>query len=153
MPARSQITLVAWLHQSHPHDPADGARQDPVVSPVTRWDFRAFFGKGYSVKRSFTSEELEKLYPVAKAIEMATGIRPSPMQVHRYTTRNGSAGIVLPTVFLGGRKLSYLSDVVQWIADVTAKRQTMTRTVTSVKPSSDAKRHSKSEAFLKREGV
>ena len=37
--------------------------------------FRAFFGKGHFMKRSFcstfsSSEEPEKLYPVAKVIEM-----------------------------------------------------------------------------------
>lgn len=104
------------------------------------------------MKRSFSSEELETLYPVAKAIEMVTGIRPGPMQVHRYTTRKGSSGILLPTVFLGGRKLAYLADVLQWIADVTAARQAMTRTVTS-RPLEEAKRHARSEAFLQSEGV
>lgn len=93
----------------------------------------------------------EYYLPVAKAIEAVTGIRPSPMQLHRFTNQ-GSAGVVLPTVFLGRRKLTRVSDVKQWIADVTAKRQSMTRTVTS-RPSEDAKRHAKSEAFLRSEGV
>ena len=104
----------------------------------------------FSSPSSFS--EPGKLYPVAKVIEMVTGVRPSPMQLHRYTTGKGSSGIVLPTVFLGGRKMTCVSDVKQWIADVTTKRQSLTRTVTS-RPSENAKRHAKSEAFLKSEGV
>ena len=106
----------------------------------------------YFMDRTFCSTESENLYPVAKVIEMVTGVRPRPMQLHRYTTGKGTSGIVLPTVFLGGRKMARVSDVKQWIADVTAKRQSMTRTVTS-RPLEDAKRHAKSEAFLRSEGV
>lgn len=104
----------------------------------------------FSSPSSFS--EPGRLYPVAKVIEMVTGVRPSPMQLHRYTTGKGTSGIVLPTVFLGGRKMTCVSDVQQWIADVTAKRQSMTRTIVT-KPSEVAKRHAKSEAFLRSEGV
>lgn len=97
------------------------------------------------------SHEFEKLQTVAKAIEIVTGIRPSPMQVHRHTTV-GSAGIVLQTTFLGGRKFTCVSDVRQWIVDVTAKRHAMTRTMIS-RPAAEAKRQAQSQAFLDSEGV
>lgn len=45
----------------------------------------------------------EKLFPLAKAVEKATGQRPHPSTLHRWRLR-GIQGVRLETVRLGGRR-------------------------------------------------
>ncbi len=49
--------------------------------------------------------ENEKLLPLVDAVERATGQRPHLSTALRWATR-GSKGIVLESVFLGGRRLT-----------------------------------------------
>lgn len=62
----------------------------------------------------YSSEDLE---PVASAVERVTGRRPSASTWHRWRLR-GVRGVQLPTVLVGGRRLTSRAAVIAWLRRV-----------------------------------
>ena len=63
----------------------------------------------------------EALYPLAIAVERATGQRPHPSTLHRWRLR-GIAGVRLETVRVGGRRLCSVEAVRRFVDRVTLAR-------------------------------
>lgn len=63
----------------------------------------------------------DRMYPVAAAVERLTGQRPHPTTVCRWCHK-GSAGIVLPSLIVSGRRMTSLEAVGEWLHDVTDAR-------------------------------
>lgn len=89
----------------------------------------------------------EQLFPLPNAIEKATGIRPSISTAHRWRlcTRNP-----LPTVKLGGRRLTSVEAVKRWVAVANKANQQEVRSPNSIanqKSSKDIERGLKEEGL------
>jgi hypothetical protein len=65
--------------------------------------------------------EGEKLYPVVRAVELATGRRPHKSNVYRWTDARKQQ-VPLPYVVLGGQRMCSAESVRRWIAEVTAAK-------------------------------
>lgn len=63
----------------------------------------------------------DDLIPVATAFERITGTRPHPTTVVRWSKR-GTAGIVLPTLLVRGRRMTSMEAAYGWIEATTAAR-------------------------------
>jgi len=61
----------------------------------------------------------EKLFPLAKAVERATGQRPHPSTLYRWRN-SGIAGVRLETHRVGGRRMCTLESVRRFLDAVTA---------------------------------
>jgi hypothetical protein len=64
----------------------------------------------------------KKLMPSVEAVEKATGLSPHPITVTRWLTV-GVSGVVLNSVVVGGRRMSTVADVTEFIAATTAARK------------------------------
>jgi len=82
---------------------------DPVDAPAEPDDLSLQIAPG------------DKLFPVATAFEERTGNRPHPTTTCRLC-RKGSAGILLPSLIVNGRRMTSLEALDQWLRDVTAIR-------------------------------
>lgn len=63
--------------------------------------------------------ETEKLFPVPKAVELATGRRPHPATCFRWR-QHGISGVWLETVKLGGKRLTSVEAVHRFVEATTA---------------------------------
>ena len=63
----------------------------------------------------------DKLFPVAKGVEMLTGNRPHPTTTSRWC-RRGTSGVVLPSLIISGRRMTSLVALEKWFRDVTERR-------------------------------
>lgn len=61
----------------------------------------------------------EKLYPLPKAYELASGVRPHPSTCHRHRL-HGINGVQLETVKCGGRRMTSVEAVLRFFQAVTA---------------------------------
>ncbi len=64
----------------------------------------------------------EPLEPVAKIVEDITGSRPHPTSVVRWCAGRGAAGIKLPSVLAGGRRMTKRSVYRDWLTAVNDAR-------------------------------
>lgn len=67
----------------------------------------------------------DQLSPVAKVAERLTGQRPHPTTVCRWV-RKGSAGVVLPSVIVAGKRMTSPEAFGAWIREVTDRRNAQT---------------------------
>lgn len=70
----------------------------------------------------------EKLFPLVKAVECATGQRPHLATVLRWTMKPNRHGLLLESVFLGGRRLTSVEAVRRFIDSTSAARNCCTAT-------------------------
>lgn len=66
----------------------------------------------------------EPLEPVAKIAEDFTGSRPHPTTVVRWCAGRGAAGLKLPSILAGGRRMTKRSTFIAWLTAVNDSRNT-----------------------------
>lgn len=74
-----------------------------------------------SSPESLEFSEGDDFHPVPSAFEEITGHRPHPTTCCRWA-KKGAAGIILPTQFVAGRRMTTLAAAAAWLRAVTAKR-------------------------------
>jgi hypothetical protein len=66
----------------------------------------------------------EKLHPVVRSIELATGRRPHKSTTHRWMDSVSPRRPPLPYVMLGGQRMCSVEAVLRWIAASTTAAKT-----------------------------
>jgi len=97
-------------------------------------------------------KNLERLYPLADAVEKATGNRPHLSTVLRWCL-HGAQGIVLESAMLGGRRLTSVESVGRFL-EARTRASTPSHGIANLRTTTQRERDARAaERALSREGV